>query len=316
MRPLQARWTSPSESGKRLLQRSSIDGVVQRFAIAAQLSGESSSKESARRASDVWLAPRLPGSSAPVCPNRFLALERAAGVEERTRAYLQGIPGAAGDAAFSLFFALTTAVSRPRRSCDQPGLFGRQDSAQRAVHLRAWAPELGGPGCRGRNRGRELADLASPGLCAKHPFYARFASLAVSWPHLPTLWSHLKLGVPIGSRFSRGDFVHFHSLFLARSARHSADTDRVERYASSHVRPRDRIRDRSSHRAGDRRGQPRERGIRGSPASGSCSHFRCAATSSLRTSDRVSLHPRPGVQRSDSFLAYIAFLQLFDTSQV
>src|SRR5207245_9724711 len=81
------------------------------------------------------------------------------------------------------------------------------------------APALGGPGCAVATAiASWLISALSWIYCAKHPFYAPFRIFSRwSWPHLPTLWSHLRLGVPIGLAF----FVEvtsftFMALFLAR----------------------------------------------------------------------------------------------------
>src|SRR5207247_10689088 len=78
---------------------------------------------------------------------------------------------------------------------------------------------LGGPGCAVATAIASWLIFALAWIyCAKHPFYAPFRIFGRwSWPHLPTLWSHLKLGVPIGLAF----FVEvtsftFMALFLAQ----------------------------------------------------------------------------------------------------
>jgi len=123
---------------------------------------------------------------------------------------------------------------------------------------------------------RELADRRARWVyCAKHPFYAPFRIFGRwSWPHLPTLWNHLKLGVPIGlALFVEVYFVHFHALFLARlGAALGGTPDRVERDRRPlHVRACDRNATAVLTAQAIARVTRARRGTRGSPASGSCS---------------------------------------------
>src|SRR5438552_16037211 len=122
---------------------------------------------------------------------------------------------------FRVFFALTTAVSRPRAVMAINLVYFAAKIPLNALFIYGalGAPELGGPGC---SVATAIASWLIFGLawiyCVKHPFYAPFRIFSLwSWPHLPTLWSHLKLGVPIGLAF----FVEvtsftFMALFLAR----------------------------------------------------------------------------------------------------
>src|SRR5207245_11461842 len=142
--------------------------------------------------------------------------------EARTRAYLQGIAWALRVMLLLRgFFALTTAVSRPRAVMAINLVYFAAKIPLNALFIYGalGAPELGGPGCAVATAIASWLIFALAWIyCAKHPFYAPFRIFGRwSWPHLPTLWSHLKLGVPIGLAF----FVEvtsftFMALFLAR----------------------------------------------------------------------------------------------------
>src|SRR3989441_6807123 len=286
-------------------------GVVQALSpIAAQLFGgkqlERIGEETRQTA---WLALGLAvlGVLLLAFPEPFLRLSSAPPeVEARTRAYLQGIAWAPpAMLLFRVFFcAHHRGVPASRGHGDQPGLFGRQDSAQRAVHLRGVGrARARRSGLRGRNRDRELADLrARLDLLRKAPVLRAVSHLR---PVVLAPLAH-PLEPPEARRthrtrvFRRSDFVHFHGAVprAARRGDFGRTPDRVERYRRSlHVRPRDRKRDRSSHRAGDRRGQPARGAVYGAHQHRDhVRHFRLRRRSDLPyvTSDRVSLHPRPG----------------------
>jgi len=173
----------------------------------------------------VWLALALSalGVLLLAFPDPFLRLSGAPPeVEVRTRAYLQGIAWALpAMLLFRVFFALTTAVSRPRAvmainlayfaiKIPLNGLF---------IHGGLGAPEMGGPGCA---IATAIASWIAVGLawtyCAKQPFYAQFRIFGQwSRPNPAILWSHLKLGVPMGlALFVEVTSFTFMAIFLAR----------------------------------------------------------------------------------------------------
>src|SRR5258708_3202466 len=157
----------------------------------------------------VWLALGLAvlGVLLLAFPEPFLRLSSAPPeVEARTRAYLQGIAWALpAMLLFRVFFALTTAVSRPRAVMAINLVYFTAKIPLNALFIYGalGAPELGGPGCAVATAIASWLIFALAWIyCAKHPFYAPFGIFGRwSWPHLPTLWSHLKLGVPIGLAF-------------------------------------------------------------------------------------------------------------------
>jgi MATE family multidrug resistance protein len=202
-------------------------GVVQALSpIAAQLFGGSHYErigEETRQT--LWLALVLSALGVVVLafPDPFLALTGAPPeVEARTRAYLQGIAWALPAMLFfRVFFALTTAVSRPRAVMAINLIYFAVKIPLNAVFIYGGlgAPELGGPGCA-------VATAISSWLmsalawiyCAKHPFYAPFGIFERwSWPDPAILWTHLKLGVPMGlSLFVEITSFTFMAIFLAR----------------------------------------------------------------------------------------------------
>src|SRR2546428_6682191 len=202
-------------------------GVVQPLSpIAAQLcGGKQLERMGEETRQPVWLALGLAvlGVLLLAFPEPFLRLSSAPPeVEARTRAYLQGIAWALpAMLLFRVFFALTTAVSRPRAvtAINLVYLAAKIPLNALFIYGALGAPELGGPGCAVATAIASWLIFALPWIyCANHPFSAPFRIFRRwSWPHLPTLWSHLKLGVPIGLAF----FVEvtsftFMALFLAR----------------------------------------------------------------------------------------------------
>lgn len=202
-------------------------GVVQALSpIAAQLYGaqhfERIGEETRQTA---WLALGLAvfGVLLLAFPDPFLRLSGAPPeVEVRTRAYLQGIAWAVpAMLLFRVFFALTTAVSRPRAVMLINLFYLAIKAPLNYVFIYgagAIAPR-GGPGCAMATAIASWLICALAWIyCAKHPFYRPFRVFARwSWPDPATLWSHLKLGVPMGLTF----FVEvtsftFMALFLAR----------------------------------------------------------------------------------------------------
>jgi MATE family multidrug resistance protein len=120
-----------------------------------------------------------------------------------------------------VFFALTTAVSRPRAVMAINLIYFATKIPLNALFIYGalGAPELGGPGCAVATAIASWIMFALAWIyCARHPFYAPFRIFARwSWPHATILWNHLKLGVPMGLAF----FVEvtsftFMAIFLAR----------------------------------------------------------------------------------------------------
>jgi MATE family multidrug resistance protein len=122
---------------------------------------------------------------------------------------------------FRVFFALTTAVSRPRAAMAINLFYFCAKVPLNYVFMygKLGAPELGGPGCAAATAVVSwMICTIAWSYCAWHPFYRRFQVFARwSWPNPAILWTHLKLGVPMGLTF----FVEvtsftFIALFLAR----------------------------------------------------------------------------------------------------
>jgi MATE family multidrug resistance protein len=156
-------------------------------------------------------------------PDPFLRLSGApAEVETRTRAYLQGIAWALpAMLLFRVFFALTTAVSRPRAVMAINLVYFATKIPLNALFIYGalGAPELGGPGCAIATAiASWLVFALAWTYCAKHPFYAPFRIFARwSWPDPAILWNHLKLGVPLGlALFIEVTSFTFMAIFLAR----------------------------------------------------------------------------------------------------
>jgi MATE family multidrug resistance protein len=202
-------------------------GVVQALSpIAGQLFGGKHYErigEETRQTAWIALGLAAVGVLLLAFPEPFLRLADAPPeVEEKTRAYLLGVAWALPALLFfRVFFALTTAVSRPRAVMAINLVYFAVKVPLNALFIYGalGVPELGGPGCA-------IATAIASWLifaiawtyCAWHPFYARFGVFARwSWPDTRIIWSHLKLGVPMGLTF----FVEvtsftFMALFLAR----------------------------------------------------------------------------------------------------
>ena len=202
-------------------------GVVQSLSpIAAQLFG---AKEHARIGEEarqtVWLAAGLAlcGVLLLGFPEPFLRLAGAPPeVEARTRTYLLGIAWALpAMLLFRVFFALTTAVSRPRAAMAMNLFYFCAKVPLNYVFMygKLGAPGMGGPGCAVATAVVAwLCALIAWTWCARDPFYRPFRVFERwSWPDPRTLWSHLKLGVPMGlSFFVEVTSFTFIAIFVAR----------------------------------------------------------------------------------------------------
>jgi MATE family multidrug resistance protein len=202
-------------------------GVVQALSpIAGQLFGgkhyERIGEETRQTA---WLALALSAAGVLMLafPDPFLRLSGApAEVEARTRSYLQGIAWALpAMLLFRVFFALTTAVSRPRAVMAINLIYFATKIPLNVLFIYGalGAPELGGPGCAVATGISSWVIFALAWIyCAKHPFYAKFRIFAQwSWPDPVILWNHLKLGVPLGlALFIEVTSFTFMAIFLAR----------------------------------------------------------------------------------------------------
>jgi MATE family multidrug resistance protein len=202
-------------------------GVVQALSpIAGQLFGgkhyERIGEETRQTA---WLALVLSAAGVLMLafPDPFLRLSGApAEVEVRTRSYLQGIAWALpAMLLFRVFFALTTAVSRPRAVMAINLIYFATKVPLNALFIYGafGAPELGGPGCAVATAISSWVIFALAWTyCAKHPFYAQFRIFERwSWPDPAILWNHLKLGVPLGlALFIEVTSFTFMAIFLAR----------------------------------------------------------------------------------------------------
>jgi MATE family multidrug resistance protein len=202
-------------------------GVVQSLSpIAAQLLGANKPDQIGEETRQtMWLGVGLAfiGVILLGFPEPFLRLAGAPpAVEARIHAYLIGIAWALPPTLFfRVFFALTTAVSRPRAGMLMNLAYFALKVPLNAVFIYGafGAPELGGPGCAVASAlTRWLVCIIAWTYCARHPFYRRFHIFSKwSWPNPRILWRHLKLGVPMGLTF----FVEitsftFMALFLAR----------------------------------------------------------------------------------------------------
>jgi len=202
-------------------------GVVQALSpIAAQLLGAKHYErigEETRQTT--WLALGLAalGVTLLAFPEPFLRLSSApTEVEAKTRAYLHGIAWALpAMLLFRVFFALTTAVSRPRAVMLINLVYFALKVPLNALFIYGalGAPELGGPGCAVATAiASWLICAIAWAYCATHPFYQAFGVFSRwSWPDWHAIWTHLRLGVPMGLTF----FVEvtsftFMALFLAR----------------------------------------------------------------------------------------------------
>lgn len=307
--------------------------VVALSPIAAQLYG---AKQYARIGEETrqtaWLALGLAalGVLLLAFPDPFLRLSSApAEVEARTRDYLHGIAWALpAMLLFRVFFALTTAVSRPRAVMLINLVYLAVKAPLNAVFIYGalGAPELGGPGCA-------VATAISSWLicavawvyCARHPFYRVFGVFARwSWPNLRAIWNHLRLGVPMGLTF----FVEvtsftFMALFLARlgaatSAGHqiAANVTAVVYMFGLAVGNATAVLTAQAIGAGEPR-QARHTGLTGMGIMFAISA--CAGVTIFSTARQiVLLYTRDAAvqQIATQLLAFIAFYQLFDTAQV
>ncbi len=202
-------------------------GVVQALSpIAGQLFGgkhyERIGEETRQTA---WLALALSalGVLLLAFPEPFLRLSSAPPeVETRTRDYLHGIAWALpAMLMFRVFFALTTAVSRPRAVMAINLIYFAVKVPLNAVFIYGalGASELGGPGCAIATAIASWIVFALAWTyCARHPFYAPFQIFGRwSWPDAAILWNHLKLGVPLGfALFVEVTSFTFMAIFLAR----------------------------------------------------------------------------------------------------
>ena len=202
-------------------------GVVQALSpIAGQLfGGKHYEKIGDETRQTAWLALALSAFGVMMLsfPEPFLRLTGApAEVEARTRAYLQGIAWALpAMLLFRVFFALTTAVSRPRAVMAINLIYFATKIPLNALFIYGalGAPELGGPGCAIATAiASWIVVVLAWVYCAKHPFYAPFRIFARwSWPDPAILWNHLKLGVPLGlALFIEVTSFTFMAIFLAR----------------------------------------------------------------------------------------------------
>ncbi len=202
-------------------------GVVQALSpIAGQLfGGRHYGRIGEETRQTAWLALALSAAGVLMLafPDPFLRLSGApAEVEVRTRSYLQGIAWALpAMLLFRVFFALTTAVSRPRSVMAINLIYFATKVPLNALFIYGafGAPELGGPGCAVATAISSWVIFALAWTyCAKHPFYAQFRIFERwSWPDPAILWNHLKLGVPLGlALFIEVTSFTFMAIFLAR----------------------------------------------------------------------------------------------------
>src|SRR5712692_3659987 len=291
-------------------------GVVQALSpIAAQLfGGKQFERIGEETRQTVWLALGLGalGVLLLAFPEPFLRLAGAPPeVEARTRAYLQGIAWALpAMLLFRVFFALTTAVSRPRAVMAINLVYFAAKIPLNALFIYGalGAPELGGPGCALATAIASWLIVALAWVyCAKHPFYAQFRVFGRwSWPHLPTLWNHLKLGVPIGlALFVEVTSFTFMALFLARLGAATSAGHQIASNVTAVL-----------YMFGLAIGNATA-GLTGIGIMLAISA--CAGVTIFFSAHQiVFLYTRdPAVQSiAIQLLAYIAFFQLFDTSQV
>jgi multidrug resistance protein, MATE family len=202
-------------------------GVVQSLSpIAAQLYGANRhARIGEETRQTAWLSAGLAllGVLLLGFPEPFLELAGApAEVEHRIRGYLLGIAWALpAMLLFRVFFALTTAVSRPRAAMAMNLFYFCAKVPLNYVFMygKLGAPELGGPGCAVATAVVAwLSALLAWSYCAHSPFYRPFGIFSRwSWPDPAILWSHLKLGVPMGLTFLvEVTSFTFMAIFLAR----------------------------------------------------------------------------------------------------
>lgn len=309
-------------------------GVVQALSpIAGQLfGGKHYGRIGEETRQTAWIAAGLAavGVLLLAFPEPFLHLAGAPPeVEEKTRAYLLGVAWALPAMLFfRVFFALTTAVSRPRAVMAINLVYFAVKVPLNAVFIYGalGAPELGGPGCAiATGIASWLIFAIAWTYCAWHPFYARFGVFARwSWPDARIIWSHLKLGVPMGLTF----FVEvtsftFMALFLARlgaatSAGHqiASNITAVVYMFGLAIGNATAVLTAQAIGAGDLRGA-RHAGLAGigimfaiSACAALAIFFAAHAIASLYTRDQAVL------AIATQLIAFVAFFQLFDTAQV
>jgi len=202
-------------------------GVVNSLSpIAAQLyGGRHYDKIGEETRQTFWIAAALalPGVLLLAFPDPLLALlDAPPEVVAKTGDYLRGTAWALPPMLlFRVFFALTTAVSRPRIVMLINLVYFAVKLPLNSIFIYGalGAPELGGPGCAVATA---IASWLICGIawtvCASHPFYAPFRVFARwSWPQWPAILTHLKLGVPMGLTFLvQVTSLTFMALFLAR----------------------------------------------------------------------------------------------------
>src|SRR6266446_3902005 len=229
---------------------------------------------------------------------------------------------------FRVFFALTTAVSRPRAVMVINLVYLAINAPLNAVLIYGLlgAPEMGGPGCAVATAIASWLIVAIAwAYGARHPFYRPFRIFARwSWPDLRAIWNHLKLGVPMGlSFFVEVTSFTFMALFLARlgaatSAGHqiASNVSAVLYMFGLAMGNATGVLTAQAIGAGNPR-EARRTGLTGIGMMFAISA--CGGVAILFTAHQiVLLYTRdPAVQAiAIPLLAYIAFFQLFDTSQV
>ncbi len=308
-------------------------GIVNSLSpIAAQLYGgrhfEKIGEETRQTA---WIAVVLavPGVLVLAFPDPLLAsLGAPPEVLARTRAYLHGVAWATpAMLLFRVFFALTTAVSRPRVVMTTNLLYFAIKAPLNAVFIYGafGAPELGGPGCAVATAIASWTVCAIAWtVCAVHPIYAPYRVFARwSWPHAHAIWNHLKLGVPMGlAQFVEVTSFTFMALFLARlgattSAGHqiAANVTGVMYMFAIAVGNATGVLTAQAVGANDRRGA-RHTGLAGMAIMLGVSA--CAGAAILVAAPGIaSLYSRDDAVRAlaAQLLAYLAFFQLFDGAQ-
>jgi MATE family multidrug resistance protein len=308
-------------------------GVVNSLSpIAAQLYGGRHFDrigEETRQTAWIAVALALPGVLVLAYPDPLLALLGAPPeVVTKTRAYLHGVAWAMpAMLLFRVFFALTTAVSRPRVVMLVNLLYFSIKAPLNAVFIYGMfgAPELGGPGCAVATAiASWLVCAVAWTVCATHPLYAPYRVFARwSWPDARTIWSHLRLGVPMGlTQFVEVTSFTFMALFLARlgaatSAGHqiASNVTAVMYMFGIAVGNATGVLTAQAVGANDRR-EARHTGLTGLAIMLAVSA--CAGVAILVAAPGiVSLYTRDEAVRplAVQLLAYIAFFQLFDTAQ-
>jgi MATE family multidrug resistance protein len=309
-------------------------GVVQALSpIAAQLFGgkqyERIGEETRQTA---WLALGLSALGVMLLahPEPFLRLSSAPpAVEAKTRAYLVGVAWALpAMLLFRVFFALTTAVSRPRAVMLMNLVYFGVKVPLNAIFIYGalGAPELGGPGCAVATAiaGWLICAIAWT-YCAKRPFYAPLGIFSQwSWPDLRAIWAHLRLGVPMGlSYFVEVTSFTFMALFLARlgaatSAGHqiAANATGVLYMFGLAIGNATGVLTAQALGAGE----PREARSTGFTGLGMMLAISlCAAATVFLAARQIALlytHEGPVLAIAVPLVAFVAFYQIFDTAQV